>query len=168
MTGHRLNATAELRFPKRWGRYRPHRPYRPTPSIHKGLRADGMSVACAQTVHDAPNPAPGAPTFAHGPRGRQASTPWPTGTSCRPAGQRRASGAATGGLGVGTTLPGRCDRAAGAVAKIDTVCLRAKKNSGRIGGYPATAKNMREHPAWHSTRGIIASGSRCVKRRSRT
>ena len=134
MTGHRLNATAELRFPKRWGRYRPHRPYRPTPRIHKGLRADGMSVACAQTVHDAPNPAPGAPTFAHGPRGRQASTPWATGTPCCHVGQRRASGAATGGLGVGTTLPGHRARAAGAVANIDTVCLRAKKKQWPEGG----------------------------------
>jgi len=49
---------------------------------------------CRPTALDAPNR---APTFAHGPRGRQASTPWPSGTSCRPVGQRRASWAATGG-----------------------------------------------------------------------
>ena len=72
-----------------------------------------------------------APTFAHGPRGRQASTPWPTGTPGCHVGQRRASGTATGGLGVGTTSPGHCDRARRAVAKIGTVCLRAKKT--RIG-----------------------------------
>jgi len=68
MTSRVLNATAELRFPKRWGRYRPHRPYRPTPRIHKGLRADGTSVACAQTVLDAPNPMPERPRL---PTGRE-------------------------------------------------------------------------------------------------
>ena len=93
MTSCLLNATAELRFPKRWGRYRPHRPYRPTPRIHKGLRADGTSVACAQTAHDAPNR---APTFAHGPRGRQASTPWPSGKVGGDMGKR---GVAAGGDG---------------------------------------------------------------------
>jgi len=131
MTGHRLNATAELRFPKRWGRYRPHRPYRPTPSIHKGLRADGTSVACAQTVHDAPNPAPGVPTFAHGPRGRQASTPWASRACCWDVGQRRPPLAARR---VGTTFPWRCDRAAGAVAKGHRVCFGAKKKQWPEGG----------------------------------
>jgi len=106
------------------GRYRPHRPhrpYRPTARIHKGLRADGTSAACAQPAHDAPNR---EPTFAHGPRGQQASTPWPTVAPCRPVGQR---GPPLAARRVGTTWPGHRARAAGAVAKIGTVCLRAKK-----------------------------------------
>jgi len=124
MTGHRLNATAALRFPKRWGRYRPHRPYRPTPHIHKGLRADGTSAACAQPAHDAPNRTPEAPTFAHGLRGRRRSTPWPSGMPVGAVGQR---GPPVAARGLGTTTPPVGARAAGAVANIDTVCLRAKK-----------------------------------------
>ena len=68
-----------------------------------------------------------SPTFAHGPRGQQASTPWPSGVPVGDVGQRRPQWAATGGLGVGTTLPGHRARAAGTVAKTGTVCLRAKK-----------------------------------------
>ena len=47
------------------------------------------------------------PTFAHGPRGRQASTPWPSGPCCCPTGERGASGRPAnryflaGGLGGG-------------------------------------------------------------------
>lgn len=93
MTGRSLNVTASLRFPKRWWRYRPHRPYRPTPRIHKGLRVDGTSPACVLTAHDAPNR---ASTFAHGPRGRQASTPWPSGKALGGVGKRVAP---TGGDG---------------------------------------------------------------------
>jgi len=93
MTSRVLNATAELRFPKRWGRYRPHRPYRPTPRIHKGLRADGTLATCAQTVHDAPNR---APTFAHGPRGQAGSKGTSSGKAVGDVGKR---GVAAGGDG---------------------------------------------------------------------
>jgi hypothetical protein len=147
-----------------------------------------------------------SPTFAHGPRGRQASTPWPSGVPCCHVGQR---GPPLAAQRVGTTSPGHRARAAGTVAKIGTVCLRAKKtqiglgaivggvlgrvlrqampgrdrgepgrpgaakgrplarkkSGGRTGGHPTTAGNMRDLPAWHSARSIIAGGSREVKQR---
>jgi hypothetical protein len=127
MTSRGLNATAALRFPRRRGRYRPHPPYRPTAHPHKPLRADGTSLPCALPSLNAPNR---VPTFAHGPRGRRASTPWPSGTFYRAVGQR---GPPLAARRVGTTLPGRRARAAGAVAKIGTVCLRAKKTHIGLG-----------------------------------
>jgi hypothetical protein len=145
MTNRGLNATAALRFPQRGGRYRPHRPYRPNrrnqPAVGH-FSMDGMSAACAQTVHDALNR---APTFAHRPRGRQASTPWPSRAPVGDIGQRRPPLAAQR---VGTTSPGHRARAAGTVAKIGRVCLRARKGGGRTGGCPTAARTTRDRPAW--------------------
>ena len=71
-----------------------------------------------------------SPTFAHGPQGRQASTPWPSRACCRDVGQRGPSLAASG---VGTTTPPVGDRARRAVAKIGTVCLCVKKTHIGLG-----------------------------------
>ena len=46
-----------------------------------------------------------SPTFAHGPRGRQASTPWASGTPCRPVGQRGVPGPPGAAKAIGTTWP---------------------------------------------------------------
>jgi len=153
-----------------------------------------------------------ATTLAHGPQGQGGLKGASSDVVVGDVGERGASWAATGGIGVGTTWPGYRARAAGTVAKIGTVCLRAKKtqiglgaivggvfgpvlrqampgrdrgergrpgaakgrplaqkeSGGRTGGHPATAEDMRDLPAWHSARSIIAGGSREVKQRRRT
>ena len=71
-----------------------------------------------------------SPTFAHGPRCWQASTPWPSGASCRTTGQR---GPPLAVQRVGTTSPGRRARAERAAAKIGRVCLCVKKTHIGLG-----------------------------------
>ena len=99
-----------------------------------------------------------SPTFAPGPRGWQASTPWPSGVPCRDVGQRRAPGAATGGLGVGTTSPGRRARAERAAAKIGRVCLRARNRHPGRQGRKKTAAGRGDIRPPHEPRGTAPHG----------
>lgn len=50
--------------------------------------------------------------------------------------------------GGGSSLPMGRARAAGTVAKIGRVCLRARKGGGRTGGCPTAARTTRDRPAW--------------------
>ena len=116
-------------LPKSQGAYRPDRPYRPSAHVHGPFCFDGMEVACAPIVRGAPNE---APTFAHGPQGRQGSTPWPTGNCCRDVGQRgppvgkRWGGALICNYGKSFMVPSRplgAKTVAGTVARSLFVCL---------------------------------------------
>jgi hypothetical protein len=74
-----------------------------------------------------------ATTLAHGPQGQGGLEGTSRIAAVGDVGKRGATWAVTGGIGVGTTLPGRRARAAGTVAKIGTVCLRAKKTQIGLG-----------------------------------